>query len=56
MLGLLSGLSGLAGAPAVGFGCIVASEIWVPILLYSESGIKWMGGSSKRQCDNATEP
>ena len=35
----------------LGFGRIVTSEIEVPNV--SESGMKWMSGSTKRQCDRA---
>ena len=40
----------------LGFGCIITSKIEAPNNYVSESGIKWMSGSTKRQCDRALAP
>ena len=41
----------MARAVDVGLGRIVVSEILAPDQTLSESGMKWMGCSTKRQCD-----
>jgi hypothetical protein len=38
---------------AVGFGRIVVSKIEAPNKYVSDSGVKWMSGSTMRQCDRA---
>jgi hypothetical protein len=43
-------------ARTVGFGRVVVSEIKVPNKYVSASGVKWMGGGTKRQCDRALPP
>ena len=37
----------------LGFGRIVVSEIEVPNIMISESGMKRMNGGTKQQCDRA---